>query len=492
MRFISLLAVLWGAVVGCSHDSAMTDPGSSPNIVIILVDDLGWMDLGIQGSEFYESPNIDQLAREGIRFTDAYSASPVCSPTRAALLTGKHPARLRMTNWIPGDNPQDRRLIGAGYQEALPLQERTIAEALRGRGYRTFFAGKWHLGGEGFGPRDQGFEFNVGGVDRGRPPGGYYSPYSNPALEDGPDGEYLTDRLTSEAISFIREHREERIFVLLSLYAVHTPLEGAKPHLERFAMKRSESPVPPGPDQVPEHAGLTKQHQDNVEYASMIYSVDENVGRLTNALDEMALADDTIVILTSDNGGRSTLYGPGDATSNLPLRAGKGWLYEGGVRVPLIVRAPGMNPPASVSPALVTSMDFYPTILDLIGAPAMPGQHVDGLSFKPVLTGQAKATRNKLHFYYPHYHGSASVPSVAARWNDWKLVRFYESGEFELYNLREDIGEGRNLVDANPELARKMNDGIESWLRDVSAAMPAPNPTYVEGEEKSLFEGLDP
>lgn len=468
------------------------DTGGRPNVLFVLVDDLGWRDLGVQGSDFYESPNIDALAAQSVRFTNAYAASPVCSPTRAAILTGKHPARLHITNWIPGDNPRDRRLIGADSQHALPLAEVTLAEALKRTGYRTFFAGKWHLGGDGFAPQDQGFDINIGGIDRGRPPGGYYSPYSNPALKDGPVGEYLTDRLTSEAISFMRQHRDERFFVYLSLYAVHTPLQGARPHINKFAKKARDLPSLSDPAQIPEHAGLTKQRQDNVEYASMIYSVDENVGRLMKALDDLNLADNTIVVFTSDNGGRSTLYVPGDATSNRPLRAGKGWVYEGGTRVPLIVRAPDQLVSGRVSPAIVTSMDFYPTILEMIGAEPMPDQHVDGQSFKNVLDRKVSSVRDEFLVYYPHYHGSASVPSVALRQGNWKFVKFYESGELELYDLDTDVGEQRNLASAMPELADAMDSAIEARLQAMSARRPTANSEYVQGREALRFKGLEP
>ncbi len=350
--------------------ASSTDPAAKerpPNVIFILVDDLGWSDLGVQGSDFYETQNIDALAAGGVRFTDAYAAAPVCSPTRASLLTGRHPARLQITNWIPGDDPQDMPLIGPANRMQLPLQEKTIAEALREEGYATFFAGKWHLGGKGFFPQDQGFDVNVGGVALGRPPGGYYSPYSNPALTDGPDGEFLTDRLTDEAITFIEQHKEREFFVYLSYYTVHTPLQGADRFIERYRQKLAALPPPDGPGQVAEHDGLSKQFQDNVEYASMIHSLDENVGRILRVLEQHELASNTYVIFTSDNGGRSTLYEPGDATSNLPLRAGKGWLYEGGLRVPLIVRGPGLAGPGTVSDALVSSVDFYPTILELLG-----------------------------------------------------------------------------------------------------------------------------
>jgi len=487
---MSAVLAAWIPTTANAESSGKTT--RQPNVVFILVDDLGWSDLGVQGSEFYETPNIDRLAGNGVRFVNAYASSPVCSPTRAAILTGRHPARLHITNWIPGDDPQDRPLVGARNRTELPLEEFTLAEAMKVEGYATFFAGKWHLGGEGFSPENQGFDINVGGVHLGRPPGGYYSPYANPALADGPDGEFLTDRLTDEALSFIDANRDRPFFVYLSYYTVHTPLQGADRHMQKFADKLQAMDESDTPAQKAEHDGLTKQRQDNVEYASMIYALDENIGRIMDKIDDLAMAGNTHVIFTSDNGGRSTLYGPGDATANLPLRAGKGWLYEGGIRVPLIIKSAGTTGAGSVSEDLVVSTDFYPTILELVGGSLRNAQHIDGVSFVPILEGTGRGARNTAYFHYPHYHGSASIPSSAIRSGDWKLIQFHESEEVELYDLGRDIGETENLVTAEAERAQAMLTWLEQWKKDLGVGPAVPNPGYIEGAEQLQFRGLEP
>lgn len=283
-------------------------PGSRrPNVVFILVDDLGWYDLGCYGSPFYETPCLDRFAASGMRFTDAYSACPVCSPTRAAIMTGKYPARLNITDWIPGGDPKDRKLLGPQDRHELPLEEVTLAEVLRAAGYRTFFAGKWHLGGAGFYPEDQGFEINKGGHEKGSPPGGYYSPYENPKLEDGPEGEYLTDRLTDESLRFLEAAQDAPFLLYLSFYTVHMPIEACTRHLAHFTEKAAALPEPDGPAFLDVPGGVTRLRQDQPDYASMVRAMDENVGRLLDALDALGLADNTIVVFTSDNGGLTTL-----------------------------------------------------------------------------------------------------------------------------------------------------------------------------------------
>ena len=305
--------------------------GRGPNFVFILVDDLGWRDLGCYGSTFYETPRLDRFAAEAARFTDAYTASPVCSPTRASIVTGKYPPRVSITDWIPGQRPLDRPLLAPENTLQLALEETTLAEVLRAAGYRTFFAGKWHLGGEGFWPEDQGFEINRGGHHRGSPPGGYYVPYKNPALEDGSQGEYLPDRLTDESIRFLADHRDEPFLLFLWFYTVHTPIQASKRHIAHFEEKAAALAEAELPAYVVEGDGLTKTRQDDAAYASMVFALDENVGRLLDSLEDLGLAENTVVIFTSDNGGLSTLPPQRRSpTSNLPLRAGKGWCYEGG------------------------------------------------------------------------------------------------------------------------------------------------------------------
>ncbi|WP_417624281.1 sulfatase [Paremcibacter congregatus] len=481
---LGLVTNMEAALASSSVPGALEeDQQKKPNILFILVDDLGWRDLSSYGSDFYESPNIDKLASEGMRFTAAYASSPVCSPTRAAILTGKHPARVNITDWIPGDDPKNKKLIGARDLDQLPLEEETIAEVLKKAGYKTFFAGKWHLGGEAYYPEKQGFDQNIGGIHMGQPPGGYYSPYQNPRLADGPEGEYLTDRLTSEALSFMADNatQEAPFFLYLPYYTVHTPIQASKRHVAKFEKKLVENPNPEGPDQRPEHTGLNKQFQDNTDYASMIYAMDENVGRLMAGLKKYGLDKNTIVVFTSDNGGRSTLYepeyGPGHPTSNLPLRAGKGWLYEGGVRVPLVLKTPDMQK-GSVSDQPVVSTDFMPTLLELAGVAFDKSSYPDGVSLEPLLEGNKSLEREDLFFYFPHYHGSASIPSASVRSGDWKLIEFLETGAVELYNLKEDIGETTDLSRKHADKVQELKAKLVLWLDEVDAVRPTANRNF--------------
>ncbi len=479
----SFLKTLGAGTAALAFPSCVTPSGKSrrgrPNIVFILVDDLGWRDLACTGSTFYETPNIDRLAREGMRFTTAYASCPVCSPTRASLMTGKYPPRVNITDWIPGNRPKNRKLLGPPIADHLALKEVTIAEALGEAGYVTFFAGKWHLGGKGYYPEDQGFDTNIGGCEWGSPHGGYYSPYKNPHMKDGPKGEYLTDRLTRECLKFLDRVGGKRPFFLdLSFYAVHTPIQGCRRYVSHFRKKAAALPPLKGPAQIPEHQGHTKVRQDNPRYASMIRAVDEGVGRILDKLKELGLEKDTVVIFTSDNGGLSTLWRRGFPTSNLPLRAGKGWAYEGGIRVPLIIKAPGVTRPGTTSPVPVISMDLYPTILRLAGLPLRPGQHKDGLDLTPVLKGAKSLPRKALFWHYPHYHGSSWTPGAAIRAGRWKYIEFYDWGTRELYDLEKDQGERHNLAGEYPEKMRELRAMLHAWQKEVGAEMPRPNPNY--------------
>ena len=463
-------AILPGAVRGA--------PRRKPNFVFFLVDDLGWKDLGCYGSTFYDTPNLDRLAASGMRFTDAYAACPVCSPTRASIMTGKYPARLGITDWIPGQRPKNRKLLAPPIHNQLALEEVTIAEVLKEAGYRTFFAGKWHLGGQGFFPEQQGFDINKGGHHAGSPPGGYYAPYKNPKLQDGPAGEYLTDRLAAESVRFLQTHAKEPFLLYLSFYTVHTPIQACKRHIEAYQKKADALPPLRGPEQTKEHNGWTKMRQDNPAYASMVHAMDENVGRVLGAIERLGLAEETVVIFMSDNGGLSTLGRRGYPTSNLPLRAGKGWCYEGGIREPMIVRAPGVTRPGSTCSVPVTSTDFYPTMLELAGLPPRPEQHVDGLSLVPLLAGGKTLPREAIYWHYPHYHGSTWTPGAAVRAGDWKLVEFYDEGTAELYHLGQDIGERRDLARQMPQKRDELLALLHAWQKQVGAKMPRPNPDY--------------
>ena len=468
---LGLLVML--LLFGCSQKQA-------PNFVFILVDDLGWTDLGCYGSELYETPNIDKLATQSMVFTDAYASCPVCSPTRASIMTGKYPTRVNITDWIPGQNPPNTRLLGPQDLHALPLEEVTIAEALQEQGYKTCFAGKWHLGGEGFYPEEQGFDLNFGGHDKGSPPGGYYVPYKNPKLADGPEGEYLTDRLTNESIQFIEENKENPFLLYLSFYTVHTPIQASKRHIDKFRKKVAEKVDTAAPKIILEHeVGKTVLEQYDADYASMVYALDENIGRLLDKLEEAGLSENTIIIFTSDNGGLSTLERNrrDPPTSVQPLRAGKGWCYEGGIRVPLIVKAPGQTSPGQHNFPVISN-DFYPTILELVGLPAMPQQHVDGTSIVPLLTGEKELDREAIFWHFPHYHGSAWKPGAAIRMGDWKLVEFYHWEQTELYNLKEDLGEQNNLAATYPEKVEELKNKLKALQEETGAKFPIPNPDY--------------
>lgn len=475
--------------------SCILSKEKKPNFVVILIDDLGWADVKCNNPEtFYETPCIDRLAENGIRFAQAYSAHPVSSPTRAALMTGKHPNRVGITDWIPGERQKNRLLRGPQIRNELVLEEITLAEKLKEGGYHTCFIGKWHLGGPGFYPEDQGFDINIGGMEKGSPPGGYYSPYKNPKLPDGPEGEYLTDRLTNEAINFLKREHKEPFLLYLAFYTVHTPIQASKIHVEKFRLKQEE--IKSGgniswttsrqgsliPDDDPEQKyyrvegeGFTKLAQDNANYASMVAAMDENVGRLTSALRDLGLDKNTWVFFTSDNGGLSTLYSKGAPTANSPLRAGKGWCYEGGIRVAFIVSGPKIINPGRTEEHLTVSMDLFPTILSLAG---IKHNVNDGENLMPILLEQKPLLRDEIFWHYPHYHGSGWVPGSAIRKGDWKLVFYYEDNRAELYNLAEDPYETSDLAVINPGKTKELKALLYKRLNETNARFPEKNPDY--------------
>lgn len=473
----SLAAVIMAVIFGCSGND------SKPNFVFILVDDLGWKDLGVYGSSLYETPNVDRLASMGMLFTDAYAACPVCSPTRAAIMTGKYPSRLNITDWIPGDNPAGRLLMGTTDNHQLALEEKTFAEALKEAGYKTFFAGKWHLGDSGYFPVDQGFDINLGGHHMGQPPGGYYSPYRNPQLRDGPEGEYLTDRLGDESVKFINENHENPFLLYLSFYTVHTPIEASKKYIEYYQDKVAGSFSGTDPGLIAEGNSSTVTKQFNASYASMVASMDENVGKVIDALRKNGIDENTYVIFTSDNGGLTTISGTRAApTSVVPLRAGKGWAYEGGIRVPLIISGKGIEQ-GSVSGTPVISTDFYPTILSLAGLPQIPDQHVDGENLSPLLLGGESPARESIFWHYPHYHSSGWTPGAAIRMADWKLIEFFETGTVELYNLAIDPGEGDDLSAVNVAEREKLLGELHRLQKETGALFPEKNENYIPVEK---------
>jgi arylsulfatase A len=446
-------------------------PSAPPNFLFILIDDMGWRDLGVYGSTFYETPHIDRLARQSLRFTNAYAACPVCSPTRASILTGKYPARLGLTDFIPGRaHWPTAKLIPPPFHQELPLDEVTIAQALKPLGYVSASIGKWHLGGPPFYPDKHGFDLNVAGTEKGQP-SSYFGPFDLPNLQGGTRDDYLTDRLTIEAEKFIETNRSRPFFLYLPEFAVHLP-EQARPALvERFRAKAD--PHNPQHDPV---------------YAAMISSLDDNIGRILKKLDDEGLAARTVVIFMSDNGGL-VYEGRSQApvTSNAPLRAGKGHLYEGGIREPMMIRWPGVTRPGSVCHVPVSSIDFFPTMLEIAGLKADPRWAVDGLSLVPLLRGAAALHREALYWHYPHYSNQGGVPSGAVRAGDYKLIEFFEDGRLELYNLARDIGERDNLAAREPARAAELRGMLARWRESVHAAMPAPNPNY---DPKTAGQGL--
>ena len=516
MKHIILLMVV-------SLISSAANAEERPNIVFFLVDDLGWKDLGCYGSSFYDTPNIDRFAAESVRFTQAYATCHVCSPTRASIMTGKYPARLQLTDWLSGRREFPfQKLKNAKIHQHLPLAEVTIAEALKNHGYRTAHIGKWHLGEDPHGPLAQGFDIQIPRWNKGWPKAGYHAPFQLNGLEDKP-GDYLTDRLTDEAEKFIEASKDQPFFLYLSHFAVHDPIQGREDLVEKYREKLKQQPASSRPDFIlegnpddpqplssealenrlqkpawsgfkvlPERTVKIKQHQDNVQFAAMVESVDESLGRIRAKLRSLKLEDNTIVILFSDNGGMSagnfgnpkrivprTQLDKAFSTSNLPLRGAKGWLYEGGIREPLIIHWPQQGQPGTVCDVSVISTDFYPTILEMIGVPLQPNQHRDGISLVSLVKGAGKLDREAIFWHFPHYsnHGMQS-PGGAVRAGDFKLLEYFENNTVQLFNLREDLGEQHDLSRTDPEKVEELRVMLHAWRASVSARMMEPNPNY--------------
>ncbi len=495
-----------------------------PNIVFFLVDDLGWSDVGCFGSSFYETPHIDRLAAEGVKFTSAYAACHVCSPTRASILTGKYPARLQLSDWIKGRQDYSfQKLKNSPNLQQLPLEELTLAEALKQHGYATGHFGKWHLGEDEYGPLQQGFDVQVPrNWYKGWPKAGFHAPFKMEGLEDQP-GDYLTDRLTDEALNFIEANRGNSFFLYLSHFAVHDPIQGRPDLVQKYREKQSRIPrTSGGPDFIlegnpddpeplsasqlsklieqpshrefrvlPQRTVKVKQQQDNVEFAAMVEAMDESLGRVMEKLEALDLAKDTIVIFFSDNGGMAAMnvgnpqrrvgrekIDEAFSGANLPLRGAKGWLYEGGIRVPCIIKWPEKSEPGGVSDEPILSNDFYPTLLEMAGLPSQPEQTLDGVSLVPLLKGKAMK-REAIYWHFPHYsnHGMQS-PGGAIREGDWKLLEYFENGTVQLFNLREDIGEQNDLAAQMPGKVAKLRQKLASWRKSVSASTMRPNPEY--------------
>ncbi len=442
---------------------------TQPNIVLFLIDDLGWKDVGCYGSDYYKTPNIDRLAAQGVRFTNGYAACAVCSPTRAAILTGKYPARLMLTEWLPSGRWNPKAKLRSGrFLRALPLEEITLAEALRKGGYRTLHIGKWHLGGPPFSlPSQHGFDVNVGGSELGAP-GHYFYPYTGRwkipttnervqkiTLPNGKEGEYLTDRLTSEALALIEQDHEKPFFLHFSHYAVHTPFQAKDKITKNY-------------EKIPE-----AKRQGKPVYAAMVQSVDESVGRVMDSLKKLNKLKDTLVIFTSDNGGFAK------ATNHAPLRGNKGCYYEGGIRVPFIIHWPAVAKAGHVSNVPVISMDLYPTCLTAAGLHPHPAQHRDGLNLLPLVKGSGTLKRDALYWHYPHYNSHpSSVPSSVLRKGDWKLIETFDPEGVELYHLGRDLSETTNLAASETAKLAELRQELTDWRKKVGAEKMEPNPDY--------------
>ncbi len=451
--------------------------GQRSNVVIVVADDLGWSDLGCYGADLHETPHLDRFAKSAVRFTDAYAAS-VCSPTRACLLTGKHYARLHTTIWREASRnpPHDRKLIPPVAVADLPHDEVTLAEVFRSAGYLTALVGKWHLGGATHYPETQGFDINIGGTLWGAPET-YFFPYRGegrfakefryvPHLDGGQAGEYLTDRLTDEALKVIDGAQDRPFFLCLTHHAPHTPLEARPELIERYLKK-----LKPG------------LHHQNAKYAAMVHSLDESVGRIVERLEYRGLAERTVVVFVSDNGGHVGKFEGQPATDNFPLRSGKGSLYEGGVRVPLIVRWPGVTTAGDICRAPVFVVDLYPTLLEIarIGGDSSRNAKLDGLSLAPLLRQPtAGLEREALYFHYPHYYPT-TTPAGAIRAGDWKLIEYFEDNRVELYNLRDDLSEASDLAARQPEKAQNLRARLANWRKSIGADMPTANPDHQPG-----------
>ena len=517
---ISIKRILAGAAIAlfvtqifCPQTAMAEGETRKPNVIFFLADDLGWPDVGCYGSSFYETPAIDQLAKEGVKFDNAYATCQVCSPSRASILTGKYPARTNLTEWLGGKKEQDHeKLHSAKKAEALPEGEITIAEALRRHGYATANYGKAHVSRD---PKTYGFDEEITGWVRS-----YHYPFGGHAGPGGKydktlqskEGDYFTDKLTDAVLDFIERKKDQPFFVHLEHFATHDPIQGRKDLVEKYKKKLAKMPREEGPDYILEgnpdepapseasiaemrknqrpddfintRTGWVKQKQDNVEFAGMLGAMDESLARIRAKLEELNIADNTIIIFTSDNGGMSATnrfrndqeraqLDQRFSSSMLPLRGGKGWLYEGGIRVPLIVYWPGHTEPGMVTDVPVTGTDFYPTLLEMLDLPLMPQQHKDGISFVPLLEGKPFNGHDAIYWHFPHYsnHGNQS-PGGAVRVGNYKLLEYFENGTVQLYDLENDLGEQNDISKERPEITQELLKMLQDWRQQTDAKMP--------------------
>ncbi|MDG1994920.1 MAG: sulfatase [Emcibacteraceae bacterium] len=474
--------ILWSMLTVWSTSSVAQANDKQWNFLIIVVDDLGQMDISPNNpNTFYNTPNLEKFAKEGVRFSDNYAASTVCSPARLALMTGKNPARVNATDWFRLEEGKGRAETykWANDIHHMPLKETTIAEALKPKGYKSAFLGKWHLGhDEKYWPENQGFDINVGGYWSGSPRGeneelgeGYFAPHNNPRLEDGPDGEYLTERLSNEAINLLKNfgHSDDPFLMVLSYYTVHTPLNAPQKTISKYKNK-AESKNLRGlfteEEQVwpIEEIRTVRENQTHATYGAMVEQMDLNIGRVLEGLEKNGLADNTIVFFTSDNGGLSTAEG--SPTSNLPYRGGKGWIYEGGIRVPFIVRWPEIGKAGYVNPAAVSGVDIFPTIMEIAG---ITGSQVDGESLVSKIKGENEASDRPIYWHYPHYSNQGGMPASAVRLGDYKLIQRLEDGQTHLYHISDDPSEKNDIAKDMPKKASELRTLLYSWYNQVDA-----------------------
>lgn len=475
-RLLPLILICTLCFIRCSSD----ETSRPPNVVFILADDLGAYDLSSLGSNYYETPNLDKIASKGTMFKRGYAGSRVCSPSRATIMTGQFTARHGITDWIGAKTGEDWRthnrhdlLLPADYNHILSAEHTTLPEAMKSSGYKTFFAGKWHLGDEGSSPEDHGFDINKGGWEVGSPRGGYFSPWVNPKLENITPGENLSMRLGEETARFITENKDSVFFAYLSFYAVHSPIETTKAKWEKYQSKAKTMGIDSNGFEM-ERVLPIRVNQDNPVYAGLLEAMDDAVGLVLNALKKSGLEENTIVIFTSDNGGVAS--GDAFSTSNLPLRGGKGYQWEGGIREPYFVYVPWMKEIKMVD-VPVTGADFYPTILELCGISGNAEQYKDGVSLVPLLNGEQMEER-PLYWHYPHYGNQGGNPSSIIQRGDMKLIHYWEDGHIELYNIREDPEERRDISENFPEKSQELDDELLEWLKSVNAQYPEPDPAY--------------
>ncbi|WP_396600646.1 sulfatase [Algibacter sp. R77976] len=491
----TLKLILYGFIIafvlGCQNNEKAHIEHPKPNILFILVDDLGYHDLGVTGSTFYETPNVDKLANEGMMFTQGYAASRVCSPSRASIMTGKFTARHGITDWIGAKTGEAWRtrnrhdkLLPAHYLQALPKADITLAEAFKSNGYKTFFAGKWHLGGKGAYPEDHGFDINKGGFHRGGPPGGFFSPFNNPKLKNKQKGENLTMRLAQETADFIKQNKDSTFFAFLSFYAVHAPIQTTEAKWTKYRKKADSLEVAKS-GYTMERVLPIRQVQDNPIYGGLVETMDDAVGVVLKALKDNGLDENTIVVFTSDNGGVAS--GDHYSTSNLPLRGGKGYQWEGGIREPYFIKVPWLKHAGSKTEFPVINTDFYPTLLDLANVPLKPKQHKDGISLKPLLEGNNLEINRPLYWHYPHYGNQGGEPASIIQKEGWKLIHYWEDGREELFRLPSSENDTLNVVSQHAKLAKTLSDQLMSWLKDVEAKYPKKDPKFDSEKAKERY-----